>query len=219
MDTQKEIEMKVATNIKENYVCDIIYNDVEPYTLYRASHLSDILQLKNIRCFLSTFNNKEKTSLKVRTQGGKQNCSYITYQGLLKLVYKSRKPSYVDFCKKIGIDVYSYMILTIENETLEKIQKVFKGEEMIMQYKILNYNVDLYFPKYNIIVECDEKHHHSLKNTNQDIIREQTIREHLRDCIFIRYDPYDKGFCIFEVINEIYKLIILKNNIKTTMYI
>jgi very-short-patch-repair endonuclease len=203
-------EINIANKIKETYECDIIFNDVEPYTLYRTSHIGNILELSNIRCQTSTFNNTEKVNIKVCTSGGKQLCSYLTYKGLLKLLYKSRKPSYVDFCKLIGIDIYNYMILTIENETLEKIQKVFNGEEMIMQHKILNYRVDLYFPKYKIIIECDETHHHSRNNIIQDINRENNIKEILCDCKFIRYDPYDKDFCIFNVINQIYKTI---NNI------
>jgi very-short-patch-repair endonuclease len=69
---------------------------------------------------------------------------------------------------------------------------------------VLNYRIDLYFPKYRIAVECDEEHHFTINNNYNDRMREAYIIQEL-DCKFIRYNPYDKDFNIFYVINQIYK--------------
>lgn len=80
---------------------------------------------------------------------------------------------------------------------------------MITQYSILDYRIDLYFPKYKLAIECDEKAHKN--KINEDIKRENEIKEIL-NCTFIRYEPEEKDFCISNVINSIYKHIIQYNN-------
>jgi very-short-patch-repair endonuclease len=34
----------------------------------------------------------------------------------------------------------------------------FRNEEMIEQYTVLKYRIDLYFPRYKLAIECDEHH-------------------------------------------------------------
>ena len=78
----------------------------------------------------------------------------------------------------------------------------FSHEEMIQQYRIQSYMVDLYFPKYKLIIECDETFHRTQKNQENDKKREDAIKS--EDAYtFIRYDPYVKEFNIFHVIQRI----------------
>ena len=42
---------------------------------------------------------------------------------------------------------------------LSHVQEAFKGEEMIEQYHVDGYRIDLYFPEYKLAIECDEFGH------------------------------------------------------------
>jgi len=57
MNYTKEHEISIANRLKEKYKCDIIFNEDIPYTLYCAQHISNIINYKNIRQYLS--NNKD----------------------------------------------------------------------------------------------------------------------------------------------------------------
>jgi hypothetical protein len=88
---------------------------------------------------------------------------------------QSRKRSSYEFANAIGIDIKSISFACIEASSIEHIFTTFKGEEIIEQYKIDNYIIDLYFPKYKLAIECDEKGHNILTNKLKDVIREKTI--------------------------------------------
>jgi len=80
---------------------------------------------------------------------------------------------------------------------------------MIQQYKVKQYFIDLYFPEYKLGMECDENKHDRKLIKNYDMDRENNIKNEIKDMYFIRYEPDKKDFNIFNVINKIYKYIIL----------
>jgi very-short-patch-repair endonuclease len=202
----KEIQIQVAQKIQEHYECKVIINDVEPYCLICVSDIGRILGLtninKNAKSNVEVINNTIK--IKTQTKGGEQTLSFMTYSGLHSLLAKSRKPSVIDFCKKVNIDICSRIYACIEADTLKCIMESFSNEEIMCQYHIKSYMVDLYFPKYKLIVECDENFHKY--NTHHDLIRENKIKEE-DDYTFIRYSPYAEDFNIFKVINMIIKVL------------
>jgi very-short-patch-repair endonuclease len=146
------------------------------------------------------------------TKGGLQKKVYLTIFGVIKILQSSKKINIIDFYDKIGLNKETlFHFPPIECETLNMIIKSFNGENMIKQYVVLNYRVDLYLSDYNICIECDEPQHE--QKIYEDIEREVNIITYLNSvhkfkCIFIRYKPFDKDFCIFNVINQIYKQII-----------
>lgn len=87
----------------------------------------------------------------------------------------------------------------IEEEVHEKILKALKMFHGIQQYSVLEYRVDLYFPKQNVVVECDENGHAKYL---QEEIREKKITEMLGN-EWVRYNPNDKDFDLFILINQI----------------
>jgi len=200
----KEQQIELGRKIEELYECKIIIDEEkEPYCLYCANDIGKILKLKNIRT--SLLKNYDKFNIECDTNGGKQSFCFITYSGLYRLLSKSRKPQVIDFSNKLNIDISSKIYTCIEADTIKCIMEAFSSEEMIHQYKIAPYIVDLYFPKYNLIIECDETHHkYDIKNDKE---RENYIKENI-DVTFIRYDPYSKDFNIFKIINKIYTSII-----------
>ena len=200
----KEYELQIVSNINKytNNGCRIIQNEEPPYVLFSMTDLGKILNLRNIR--ENAVLDCDKIKINTQTTGGIQKMTYLTYNGLLKLITRSRKRSIYEFAHNIGIDVKGTLYLCFEAETTNCIFQTFKGEEIIEQYTVELYRLDLYLPRYKLAIECDEKQHTGNIHKNQDIIREERIKDIL-GCTFIRYKPYDNDFNIFELLNAIYK--------------
>uniref|UniRef100_A0A6C0HVD5 Bro-N domain-containing protein n=1 Tax=viral metagenome TaxID=1070528 RepID=A0A6C0HVD5_9ZZZZ len=196
----KEEQLSIASNIEKNYKCRIIKNNEEPYVLFCASDIGEILKLTNINKNIVN----DKFLIKTDTTGGEQYMNYLTYNGFINILLTTRKINLIEFSKKIGLDIKTKIYSCIEADTVKCLLESFNGEEMIEQYKIDKYRIDLFFPKYNIIVECDEEHHKTITNKLRDLERENYIKTKINNCIFIRYDPFDKNFKIFNIINKIF---------------
>ena len=103
---------------------------------------------------------------------------------LFRITQTSKSRKGIEFSNKLNRN--SKIYTCIEVDTIKCIMEAFNGEEMIHQYKIVPYIVDLYFPKYKLIIECDETHHrYDIKNDKE---RENYIKE-IIDVTFIRYNP------------------------------
>jgi len=81
------------------------------------------------------------------------------------------------------------------------------------QHMCEKYRIDLYFIDYNIAVECDELHHMSETNKTKDEMRETVLKQKL-NCEFIRFNPFDTQFNVFELIGKIHSAIIDKLKMK-----
>jgi very-short-patch-repair endonuclease len=93
--------------------------------------------------------------------------------------------------------------IPIETETILYIMKVFKNEIMNTQYIVGKYRIDLYFNYYTLSIECNENNHNHY-NQDDEIKRKKYIENKLK-CSFITYNPDEKDFCVFNVINLIYE--------------
>jgi len=206
----KEDQLKVVENIKNiNYNINIIINNTEPFVLYDTRDIATILDMTNIRSTIRHFNEKEKIICNVETKGGLQDKTFLTHSGLIRLICKSRKPQTINFCNDIGIDINNTLYSSIECETIDCILNTFNGEEMIHQYTVGVYRIDLYFVKYKLAIECDENAHNNKKNIENDLLREENIKKEISGIYFIRYKPYNKDFNIYKLLNEIF--IFIKN--------
>lgn len=80
---------------------------------------------------------------------------------------------------------------------MEEIKNFFLNQtSFIENYKVDKYVVDLYFIKYNIVVETK-------KNLKK---REEYIKKKL-NCSFITFDPFHENFNVLIVIQQIYLII------------
>ena len=210
----KEEQNLVASKIQQHYTCNIIVNEEEPFVLFRASDIGKILGFERGVMSNQTrwFTKTDRILIKSPTNGGDQTMIFLTYVGLLKLLSTTRKPKLIEFSTKIGIEVYTRIFACIESDTMKCILDAFAGETMIEQYRVANYRIDLYFPKYNFAVECDEPHHNTRLNQQRDIERECAIKDVLTDCLFIRYEPLNPKFSIFKLISEIHNEIVESQN-------
>lgn len=203
MDTVKDVEHAIAKLLKEKHNVNIVLQDNVPYALFHAIDVSRILNLKCVRTSLGNYVDTEKQILPFMTKGGLQSVNFLTMKGLKRLVGSSRVPKASELANTIGMEKCDYAIWSIEGSTLKCISDTFQNEEICFQHIVNNYRVDMYLPLYNLVIECDERHHLNATNANADAIRQKTIEDTL-GCTFIRFQPHIVGFNIFEVLNKIY---------------
>ena len=61
--------------------------------------------------------------------------------------------------KHFGIKIEHCLPASKEQDALGQIMQVFNGEEMIHQFSVGKYRIDLNFPKYKLAIECDKFDH------------------------------------------------------------
>jgi hypothetical protein len=86
----------------------------------------------------------------------------INRDGAIEILIKTRKrisPDVLHILKRFGIETTNRKCLTKEQQTLSIITNTFKTEKFEDQFKVGRYYLDLYFPEYKIVVECDENGH------------------------------------------------------------
>jgi very-short-patch-repair endonuclease len=201
-------EITVGKILQTKYNCRVIINEDENTCLYCALDIGKLLNLKNIR--YNILNYKNKIQIKSPSKTGIKNVNYINYNDLLRIFCKTRKPNIIELAKELNINLNNDIYTYIETNTLKCILDSFNGEEMIQQYNVKQYFIDLYFPKYKLAIECDESGHYRDIMKNNDIIRENDIKTEIEDIYFIRYRPEKKDFNIFNLVNKIYQFIRLK---------
>lgn len=134
----------------------------------------------------------------------------ITKNGLLQLLISSNSLNNEDkhaLAKKFGLELepvapcYSKFIYDLK-EILE-----YLGIHSIKDYKLMHeYRIDLYVPKYRLVIESYDNSCNSKKDFADIRLRELTIKK-VFDCNFIRLydrDSYNKNIAL--VINKILEL-------------
>ena len=97
------------------------------------------------------------------------------------------------------------LVMPIENQTLSFIETAYDGvTETIRQYSIDQYRVDMYFPKYKIIIECDEFNHVD-RNPIDELEREAYLIS--KGNHMIRYNPNENEFDMSIVLRDINRII------------
>jgi len=108
-----------------------------------------------------------------------------------------------------------YLPVIINTQTIGFIENSFNGVINTKRQYIFNngkcgkgkYIVDLYFPLYNLIIECDENNH-----DDRDVIYEKTREQYLllEGNTIIRFNPNDNCFDLSIVMKEINKVLFSK---------
>lgn len=181
-------------------------------TFYLAGDLGKLIGLKHISTSIAIFPNSYKHSVCVQSKGGLQKSTFISWNGVRRLLVSSRRTSAKNIAQALGIDILDVKAVSTETYTISCIKDAFPGETMIEQHRVGQYMIDLYFPKHRIAIECDEDFHSTSHNPTQDYVRQQFINVTL-GCTFIRYTPNKLGFSIFTVIGEIYSTIRKQMNV------
>ena len=91
----------------------------------------------------------------------------------------------------------------IEKTTLESLRRTFEGKNIQTHYKVLGYEIDLYFHDYKLAVEIDEKDYQD-RDISREIERQEALEKKL-GCKFIRINPGKENFNIFKAQKEIFR--------------
>ena len=185
----KEIQVKVIDN--------------EPWFL--AGDIAKALNIKNVSEMVRGANIKEneRNIFPNKTRGGKQKQIFVTRLGLKKVLANSKKANAAQLSESLGLEMCIYT--RVEASHIGNIRKAFKDVLSIDEYAVGKYNVDLYFPSLNLVIECDQNNHnHYNRQTEKE--RENYIKDKL-GCTFIRFNPDEPGFMIGDVIYKISRFI------------
>lgn len=85
------MEIVRAFNNNELHTEIIIKGTIEN-PLFRACDIGEILEISNVRSTIQNFDDTEKITQMMKTEGGLQNVTFLTEKGLYKILFKSRKP-------------------------------------------------------------------------------------------------------------------------------
>jgi len=146
----------------------------------------------------------------------------ITRDGVEEILLSTRKlitPSMKYILTKFSFNLTNNKKLSPEQQNLSFITNAFKIEEAIPQYPVGKYRLDLYFPKYKIIIECDENGHAD-RHPDKEHDREIFVNKELGITMdnWVRFNPDAKMFNIASVIGQIY-LRIIKHQEPKIVYI
>ncbi len=97
-----------------------------------------------------------------------------------------------------------------EIEIHDKLARALRQFNCVQQYRTGKYRLDIYFPRERVAVECDE-HGHIGYNQDKEKERHAAITSQL-SCTWIRYDPYDSSFDIFDLINEVLEALLMNSS-------
>ena len=143
----------------------------------------------------------------------------ISRDGAVEILLKTKKrisPDVLHILKSFGIDTTNRKCLTKEQQTLSALTNVFKTEKFEDQFKVGKYYLDLYFPEYKIVIECDENGPTDRKPYDERV-RMDYVNETLglTDDNWIRYNPDEKDFDLSKVMGQIYiKINLQKQNLE-----
>ncbi len=191
MDSQ-ELERKIANGLKSHYNVDTRVDVYKHYTLYNVNNIIKVFNVKHPNRFLNKCNKEEIVIY--------NDIKYFTYKGLLKVFHTFEEYDDLDdILYKFGVDFLHDSYIATNVDVLKNIQKVFSNERTMLYHNILNYKVDLFFPDYNIIIECEENIYRNIIGNEMN----SSIERVLENCSFIRYDPYIDNFDCFELLSKI----------------
>jgi very-short-patch-repair endonuclease len=154
--------------------------------------------------FSRSVDEEYKGLIPVKTNGGTQQMVVIWEPGVRQVLVKSRQPNAQKLANNLGLK--EILIPSKEAKSISVIKNAFIHLSPVSQFFVAGFRIDLYFPSDRLAVECDELHHSTFKQKEQDTARQDIITKTL-GCKWIRYNPDTDDFCIGSVINKIIKSI------------
>lgn len=101
-------------------------------------------------------------------------------------------------CLQRHLSFHKHFQPTYSNQIIQ----VFCKENYTPQKSVGKYSVDLYFPDYNLAIECDE-HNHTDRNAIYEKNKQKYIENNL-GAKFLRFNPDDNNFNILDIISQIH---------------
>jgi very-short-patch-repair endonuclease len=213
-----DIMNKLRHKYKHNIVLDKIdvcnvfseiisfkYHDIE---LFDIKHILSYIHLckRSIRRVMHVIHKEQLYFVNIKNEfGGYQIRTLIDLEVLKKILNYSNKIQSRKLAEIIGINVCDIFLSTKEQTYIGIISDVFKNENKTDQFSIHHYRIDLYFINYELAIECDENGHLS-RNKDYEKKRQKYVESH--NISFIRFNPDEKNFNIYEIIGNIHTFMI-----------
>ena len=130
-----------------------------------------------------------------------KNCTGVKQcnDGVNRLEKEKQRES---FRTILGFKEHGIMNVT-EKTTPDSIKNEFEGENIQTHYRVLGYEIDIYFHDYKRAVEIDEKDYQD-RDISREIERRKALEKELV-CKFIRINPDEENVNIFKAQNEIFR--------------
>lgn len=202
-----------------NYNNELWYNGKDLlYLLKYKKKYYNIILYKISKKYKGTIN----TILKIKAEINYENNEeiYINKEGLKYIIFKTIKvtPKIYNKIKKFNfiknLEVKNKIILSYnEDICIKEILFFFSFVKTIKYFKIDNYIIDIYFPEYNLAIECDELNNQKC-NLDRLIKREKYISDKLK-CTFIYINPNKKNFSLINTIKQINEFIYVEIFLKS----
>jgi len=182
------------------------YYDVQ-HILYQLQH-----KKSSIRKKYSSICNKISVCFWHRNKYNGFICRELITKKVIKLlIHKSQTPLAINLIELLDINIINDKLLREEDINSNKIMRIFNKNKCIPQKSFGLYRVDLYFPEYQLAIECDE-HNHNDRNPQYEKQRQKYIEK--MNVTFIRFDPNNSNFDILNVISQIHYFIYNYTNCK-----
>lgn len=176
---------------------------------YRAQDLAGILNITNCHTSTVYYPKEEKKLLTTNTTGGPQKCLFLNENGVKRLIVSSRKQDVCKIAEYFDVGILDYKHLPTETETMMFIQRCFCDENIVREYNIGSYRLDMYFVDYKLAIECDEEKHNNQQIQDQE---RQEYLETVYGITFLRYKPQRDKLEVAKVINQIHNFILAKHD-------
>lgn len=186
--------------------CDVEYLSTElnakkyNITRFLQKHFTENINYTIVKVVSDTTNEKSHGGC------GRNRLQYTLSKECIELIKNSYNLKH-RYVTKVNSLTQTNVVMTLENSTIGFLCNSLKNiTDAYRQYKVGLYYVDLFIPKINIVVECDEDGHKG-RNAIYEQTREEFIKTKL-GCEFIRFNPNDKSFDLSVIINKIFILLI-----------
>ncbi|CCU56161.1 N1R/p28-like protein [Choristoneura rosaceana entomopoxvirus 'L'] len=95
-----------------------------------------------------------------------------------------------------SIDLNLNLINNMEENSINNIYKALHNYNKVIKYIVKDYKIDIYILDVNLAIDCKNKSHET-----------ETIIKNELNCVFYRYNPNNKDFCIYKTIGDIFNII------------
>ena len=179
--------------------------DDDGVTWYMAKTVADYLDYSttcgaNIfyRCYLNLINIMDFT---IRSPAGLRQTVFIKSDSLRFLLTHTRKPKAPELIRLLG---FGDMLAGPVKEAIyiSQLRSMFPKYDFRTQYTVGRYKLDLYSPRYNIVVECDEMGHQG-RDPACEMERTVAVSKALDDPSWVRFNPDAIGFSVIDVVAQI----------------
>ena len=187
---------------------------VDDITWYFACDLKKALKYKCVDgSSVSSVSPCNKLRLCFEASGGLTHCTGINEQGVRKFLLSSRKRTNQQLNEYFDINIKTSSMLCKESQIGTAITEAFEEINIVPQYKVISwdttYYIDYYMPDHKLAIEMDEFGHDD-RDSEYEADRQDYIENKLK-CKFIRCNPDDPKFNIFQFIYKLRMLLKTKD--------